>query len=131
MSPLSWPHILSDRRPELPEVVEELFEVLLPVHQAERVMRPLDEVRRRGEPAAVGDDVGAGDVRPAPSTCTSAARPGVRGRLGTAQLTAKLVYGVNDDLRRIATTASGSETFSYKPRFSTGPCACRCTTEGP
>ncbi|HEY7620813.1 MAG TPA: hypothetical protein VH834_13645, partial [Solirubrobacteraceae bacterium] len=45
------------------EVVEELLQLVLLVHQAERVVRPLaDEVRRRGEPAAVDDDVGAGDV---------------------------------------------------------------------
>lgn len=55
------------------EVVEELFEVFLLVHQAERVVRSLvDQVRRRGEPAAVDDDVGAGDV------CTTPARIGSR-----------------------------------------------------
>jgi hypothetical protein len=44
-------------------VVEELFEAFLVVHQAERVVGALvGQVGRGGEPAAVDDDVGAGDV---------------------------------------------------------------------
>ena len=46
------------------EAVQELFQVLLFVHEAERVVGALvAQVRRRGEPAAVDDDVGAGDVQ--------------------------------------------------------------------
>src|SRR6516164_6973925 len=47
-----------------PEVVQELRELLLLVHQAQCVVGALaDEVGRGGEPAAIDDDVGAADVR--------------------------------------------------------------------
>ena len=44
-------------------MLEELVELFLLVHQAEHVVGALgDEVGSGGEPAAVDDDVGAGDV---------------------------------------------------------------------